>query len=282
MKDSDGSTRRSLILGLGGAAFAGWGGAASSARSAPAGSPAAATAGAADAAPGAHFPQQDPELVRSVVGASHFDFDRVRELVTAQPELAKASWDWGFGDWETALGAASHTGRREIAEHLLAHGARPTLFSAAMLGQLAAVRAFVEASPGIQGTPGPHGITLLDHARAGGEAAAGVVTYLEAVGGADAGATDLPLSEEEKRRYLGSFAWGAAAGESFEVAIHPRGFLALSAGDGPQRGLMNQGGGVFHPAGAPSVRFAFEMRDGRAAAVRLTGLGVRLEATRKV
>jgi hypothetical protein len=51
----------------------------------------------------------------------------------------------------------------------LAHGARPSIFSAAMLGQLAVVRAFTEAAPGVQGTPGPHGITLLAHARAGGD-----------------------------------------------------------------------------------------------------------------
>jgi hypothetical protein len=29
-------------------------------------------------------------------------------------QLARAAWDWGFGDWETALGAASHMGSRPI------------------------------------------------------------------------------------------------------------------------------------------------------------------------
>ena len=56
------------------------------------------------------------------------------------------------------------SGRREIAEFLLAHGARPTVFSAAMLGQLDVVKAFVSASPGVQRTLGPHGITLMAHA----------------------------------------------------------------------------------------------------------------------
>lgn len=271
-RTQQGTTRRSLIAGLGGVALAGWAGGAGAAE-APA---------AAAAAPPAHFPQQDPELVRGVVGASHFDLDRVRELVTAQPELAKAAWDWGFGDWESALGAASHTGRREIAELLVAHGARPTIFSAAMLGQLDVVRAFVAASPGIQSTPGPHGITLLDHARAGGDQAAGVVAWLEEVGGADERPTDLPLTDAEKQPYLGTYAWGPGAEESLAVAIHSRGFLALAAGSGPQRGLLNQGGHVFQPAGAPSVRVAFEMVKGRATALVLTGLGLRLEARRKV
>lgn len=62
----------------------------------------------------ADFPQNEPSRVQAVVGASHGNFDRVKELISEQPALAKASWDWGFGDWETALGAASHTGRRQI------------------------------------------------------------------------------------------------------------------------------------------------------------------------
>ena len=76
------------------------------------------------------FPRQDPALAAEVVGASHRDLGRVRELVERQPNLAKAAIDWGYGDWESALAAASHTGRREIAELLIAHGAQPTLFSA--------------------------------------------------------------------------------------------------------------------------------------------------------
>ena len=95
------------------------------------------------------FPQQNPALVREVVGVSHGNFERVREMVDASPALAKAEIDWSFGDWESALGAASHTGNRDIAEYLIEKGARPTIFSATMLGQLKVVRAFVESSPGV-------------------------------------------------------------------------------------------------------------------------------------
>ncbi|MCH8004828.1 MAG: ankyrin repeat domain-containing protein, partial [Planctomycetes bacterium] len=45
--------------------------------------------------------------MEEVVRYSHFDIDAVHELITDRPALAKASWDWGFGDWESALGAAS-------------------------------------------------------------------------------------------------------------------------------------------------------------------------------
>src|SRR5262249_3053675 len=56
------------------------------------------------------FPAQPAALAGETVTVSHTNFKRVKELVEAHPALAKASWDWGFGDWETALGAASHTG----------------------------------------------------------------------------------------------------------------------------------------------------------------------------
>src|SRR5262245_60972306 len=94
------------------------------------------------------FPVQDPAVVKEMVTVSHFNLARVRELVADRPALARAAWEWGYGDWETALGAASHTGSREIAGLLIANGAHPTIFSAAMLGQLDVVKAFIAASPG--------------------------------------------------------------------------------------------------------------------------------------
>ena len=208
------------------------------------------------AGPGASFPAQDPALVREVVGASHGRIERVRELVEARPALAKAAWDWGFGDWESALGAASHTGQRAIAELLLAHGARPTLFSAAMLGQLAVVKAFVEASPGIQSTPGPHGIPLLDHARAGGPQAAAVVAWLEEVGGADPAPAEAPLDPADHDRLLGEYTYGPGAGGRITVAVLRDG-LGLAVGAGFPRGLFHHGDLVFHPAGASAVRIRF-------------------------
>ena len=131
------------------------------------------------------FPAQDPALVKEVVGVSHRDLKRVQELVERQPALARASIDWGFGDWETCIDAASHVGNKPIADFLLANGARPTIFSAAMMGQLDVVKAFIAARPGVQRTLGPHGLTLMWHAKQGGPDAAAVVQYLTAVGDAD-------------------------------------------------------------------------------------------------
>src|SRR3954447_18977744 len=128
------------------------------------------------------FPAHDDESVKDVVGASHGNLARVKELVSARPELARASWDWGYGDWETPIDAASHVGNRPIAEYLIASGARPTVFTAVMLGQLDIVKQLLAATPGLQRMRGPHGITMLGHARAGGDAAAETLKYLEALG----------------------------------------------------------------------------------------------------
>lgn len=213
------------------------------------------------------FPKQDLALAKEVVGVSHRDLTRVRELVERHPALARASWDWGFGDWETALGAASHVGRREIAEFLIANGAQPTLFSATMLGQLPVVRAFVETSPGVQRTLGPHAITLLSHARAGGAEAAQVLKYLEMVGGADAGPTLAPLSTGERDAVVGRYAFGPGPRDRFDVDVQ-NDMVGLTRPGGDRQVLRHTGGLVFFPSGVPSVRVAF-VKEGLAVA-RLT------------
>ncbi len=126
-------------------------------------------------------PPIDPEIVQTFVGVAHGDLDRVRALLQEQPRLANATWDWGGGDWESGLGAAAHMGRRDIAELLLSHGARIDLFAATMLGQLAVVRAMIEANPEARHHPGPHGIPLVNHAEAGGPDAADVLAYLQSL-----------------------------------------------------------------------------------------------------
>jgi hypothetical protein len=118
------------------------------------------------------------ERVHAMVANSHGDIDVVRAALAEDSTLANAAWDWGDGDWETALGAAGHMGRRDIAELLLAHGARLDLFVAAMLGELEIVEAILAAHPEMREAKGPHGIPLLQHAEAGGEQAQAVVDLL--------------------------------------------------------------------------------------------------------
>ena len=201
------------------------------------------------------FPTQAPELVREMVTMAHFNLNRVKELVEARPSLAKASWDWGFGDWECALGAASHMGNRLIAEYLISKGARPSLFSAAMLGQLEVVKAFTAAQPDVQRIRGPHSISLLAHAKAGGEQARAVFDFLQSVGGADADPA-VPFSEADANALKGTYVFGIAANQVIDVTFE-RGGLNWTRKGATGRPLVYLGERVFYPVGAPSVRIQF-------------------------
>ncbi|HRI58975.1 MAG TPA: hypothetical protein PK228_04615 [Saprospiraceae bacterium] len=133
---------------------------------------------------GAQKPKGDPlapELVKEWVAKAHSDLARVKELYTQEPRLLNASWDWGGGDFESALEAAGHVGNRDIAEFLLANGARMNLFCAAMLGKLDIVRATLDAFPDLKNSGGPHGLKLKHHALKGGEQAKGVLEYLTTI-----------------------------------------------------------------------------------------------------
>ena len=218
------------------------------------------------------FPAQPPELVHEMVTVAHFDLKRVQELVGVRPSLARAAWDWGFGDWETALGAASHMGNRPIAEYLISQGARPSLFSATMLGQLEVVKAFVAAQPGAQRIRGPHSITLLAHARMGGEAARPVFDFLQSLGDADADAP-VSLPEEQAAHLTGTYVFGTSATQQVELTAdlkmyannkmytHPPQLNWTRKGT-MTRPLFHLGDRMFYPAGAPSVRIRFTERDG--------------------
>ncbi len=124
-------------------------------------------------------PALPAELVNEFVGVAHGDLARVTELLAQTPALINAVWDWGGGDFESALGGAAHMGNRDIALYLLAHGARFDLFAAAMLGQLEVVRAVLAAQPELRHTPGAHGMSLLVQSKKGGERAQAVVAFLQ-------------------------------------------------------------------------------------------------------
>ena len=124
-------------------------------------------------------PALEAKLVQEFVSVAHSDLNRVKELLAQEPALVNATWDWGGGDFETALGAAGHMGRKDIAGFLLANGARIDIFVAAMLGKLEIVKAVLTAYPEAINTPGPHRIPLIAHAKAGGEEAKAVLEFLE-------------------------------------------------------------------------------------------------------
>ena len=237
-------------------------------------------AAAASHEPKPWWPQQDPEVVKEAVGAAHGNLPRLRELVERQPALANATLDWGFGDWEDALGGASHVGRRDIAEFLLAHGARPSIFSAAMLGQLDVVKGLVEAQPGLQRTRGPHGIPLLAHARAGGAPAAAVVAYLETLGDAGMTAPSVPIAPADREPLLGRYRFGSGAKDYFDVDVQ-NDRLGLARPGTTRRFLFATGPLTFFPAGVPSVRIEFARTNGRIAQLTVADPDVYITAVRE-
>jgi len=205
----------------------------------------------------ADFPSHEPELVQEMVLVSHANFPRVKELVGRRPALAKVSFDWGFGDWETPIDAASHIGNRQIAEFLIANGARPTIFTAAMLGQLDVVKAAIAASPGVQRVQGPHSITLLSHAMAGGPKAQGVVDYLKTIEGADERPVEKPLTADDAKKLAGMYTYGLTPGMRVEITGNDRNQLSFGRPGRFARGLTHLGDYAFVPMGGEHVRVRF-------------------------
>jgi hypothetical protein len=126
-------------------------------------------------------PQINRGLVQDFVIYAHSDLEMVKKLLAKEPALINSTMDWGGGDWETALGGASHMGRRDIVEFLLENGHRIDIFCAAMLGLLDAVKAFLTLQPKLIDAKGPHGFSLHFHAQVGQEAAAPVLDYLQSI-----------------------------------------------------------------------------------------------------
>ncbi|PYK81461.1 MAG: hypothetical protein DME37_05245 [Verrucomicrobia bacterium] len=121
--------------------------------------------------------------MKRFVIAGHVNLAAVKAMLAEEPNLINGAIDWGNGDFETALGGASHMGRRDIAEYLLEHNARMDIFAATMLGRLDIVKAAVAAFPNIVHVPGPHGIPLIVHAEEGGQAAKAVLEFLQPLAG---------------------------------------------------------------------------------------------------
>lgn len=125
--------------------------------------------------------QVNRQLLQDFVIFAHSDLAMVKQLLEREPGLLNGAVDWGGGDFETALGGASHMGKHDIVEYLLERGARIDIFCAAMTGQIDAVRSFLTLQPALIDAKGPHGFSLHFHAQVGGERSAAVLEYLQSI-----------------------------------------------------------------------------------------------------
>ena len=209
------------------------------------------------------YPAIIEEITSEVVGVSHFNLDRLKELVNKRPELARATWDWGFGDWETAIGAASHVGRKDIVQYLLSKGARPDIFTFAMLGAYETDKSMIEFMPGLQKTLGPHGISLLQHVKNGNsksKKSIRLIDYLNKLGDAD-GQEYQVMNETEKQKYAGDYKYGEGEFDGFTVKVNSQkrllfGKLGMFGGS-----LLKIGNHTFTYNGAPSVEISFQLEN---------------------
>ena len=235
-----------------------------------------------------HFPNIDPKIIAEVVGKSHFDLDRVKELVDKRPELSRSVWEWRFGDFESAIGAASHVGRRDIALYLISKGARPTLFTFAMLGHLNVVKSAIKALPGIQKVTGPHGISLLDHAYAGERMKDSMsvteikgleetIAYLTELGNASRD-NYIDVSTEEQKKYLGNYKYGDGEKEGFTIDINMRKLLSLGPLGEFGGALYKIGDNKFIYNGAPSVEITFDIQANIVHSMKITDPDISIEA----
>lgn len=127
-------------------------------------------------------------LVKDFVAAGHKDLALVKEMLREYPNLIYSRYDWGKGDFEAAIEGAGHVGNKDIADYLISQGARVNLFVLTMLGKTNLVKPVLEAYPELVFAKGPHGFTLLHHAKTGG--AKELYDYLEERG---LNATHIPI-----------------------------------------------------------------------------------------
>jgi hypothetical protein len=132
----------------------------------------------------AQTPQQtlpDPypqALVKEFVIAGHGDINKVQAMMKEHPNLIYSKFDWGNGDFEAAIEGAGHVGNKDIANLLLDAGSRVTLFVLTMLGKTELVKPILEAYPKLVFANGPHGFTMLHHAKVAGADGQELYDYL--------------------------------------------------------------------------------------------------------
>jgi hypothetical protein len=233
------------------------------------------------------YPAIADSIVSEVVGASHFDLDRLKVLIDKRPELARAAWDWGFGDFETAIGAASHVGRKDIVEYLLQKGARPDLFTFAMLGAYETVKLMLTDLPLLQKTTGPHGITLLQHAKTGSVSGNlskekkmeydTLIRYLESLKDV-VQEKYIPLTEAEQQKYLGDYQYGESPKDGFTIRLNMKKVLSFGKIGAFGGALYKINDTIFRYNGTSSIEITFLVENDKVISLTVNEPGLILTA----
>ena len=182
------------------------------------------------------------------------------------------------------IGAASHVARKDIVEYLLQNGARPDIFTFAMLGSFNVVRSMIEFSPGIQRIAGPHGISLLQHVKNGMQAGNGntmeegkLLDYLAALGDSDS-QKYIDVAETEKQKYIGDYKYGDGPMEGFSIKLNLKKKLSLGKTGKFGGALYKTGDNQFTYNGEPSVSITFLAENDKIISLTVTEPGLTLTA----
>ena len=149
-----------------------------------------------------------------------------------------------------------------------------------MLGHFNVVKSAIEATPGIQETTGPHGISLLDHAYAGErmkdqmtkseiESLEQTIDYLSGLGNAN-GTDYINVSSEEQKKYLGDYKYGQGENDGFTIGVNMRKLLSLGPIGGFGGALYKIGDNLFTYNGTPSVTISFNIQEDKVKSLTLT------------
>jgi uncharacterized protein len=122
----------------------------------------------------------DADTIKAFVIAGHGNVEKIKTMLEANPDLLEQKHPWSETDFESALQAASHVGNTQIALYLLEKGATLEITTAAMLGDLTAIKTFLNTDSSLIQTNGAHGISLLTHGVISSDPA--VVDFLIAAG----------------------------------------------------------------------------------------------------
>jgi hypothetical protein len=118
------------------------------------------------------------DLVAEFVLPCHFSIEQAAAVLKQDRRLVNAR---NYSTDEAGIEAASHTGRRDIAQWLLGNGAPYTVHCAVMLGHTYAAQAFFDLDESQAGRTGAHGIPMMYHGALSGSIE--MVELIEARGG---------------------------------------------------------------------------------------------------
>ncbi len=110
--------------------------------------------------------QQSPstEQIREFVIVAHGNLEKVKQMLTLNPELLNVAYQWSEHDRETGIQAAAQVGSATVAEFLLEKGAPLEICTAAMLGRKDDVERLLKEDRHRINATGAHGIPILPHA----------------------------------------------------------------------------------------------------------------------